>query len=193
MLLTHLLQRLCNQDRSAQGPFMAQALRAVAPPLAGKYPQIDETMRHDAAIDAVLKLIEQPERFDPSRGVALEAYLFRIADRRLLNLLRSEGRLKKRERAAADDPGHTAPGSRHVAKDPLEVYIAGEQLQRCLAMLDNPQDVAFVKLLADGEQDVGRLIRALGLEQLPAEQWPRAVKRARDRIRIRLKRKGAGR
>ncbi|WP_428939915.1 sigma factor [Fontivita pretiosa] len=171
---------------------MAAALHALAVALAGRYRHIDETIRHDAAIDAILKLIERPERFDRSRGVTLEAFLFKVAANRLLNLRRGELRLKRRERAAAD-PNHTGPSLRHVAKDPLEVYIAGEQLQRCLAMLDNSQEVAFVKLLADGEQDVGRLIQALGLEHLPVEQWRRELKRARDRIRIKLKRKGAGR
>ena len=190
--LTHLYQRLRDGDCAAQGPFMVEAVRAVAAALARSYPHIDETIRHDAAIDAILKLIERPERFDLSRGVALEAFLFKVAVNRLLNLCRGEQRLKRRERAAAD-PNHAEPSLRHVAKDPLEVYIAGEQLQRCLAMLDNPQEVAFVKLLADGEQDARRLIQALGLEHLPAEQWRRELKRARDRIRIKLKRKGAGR
>ncbi len=139
-----------------------------------------------AATDAILELIEQPDRYDPTR-LPLFKYLRMAARRDLLNLWERE-----RKHQTGRDPG-----------DPVELLASvGKVEQEAPDLLDNhpaltvaiaelaKEDQAVLALMRQGERATTMFAVALSLGERPPAELAAEVKRAKDRIIARLKRAG---
>jgi len=188
--LSDLHRRLCQGDNSAFGALCVLILPPISDSLQRRF-TADPDLIHDGALDALLAYWQKPEAYDPSRGVPLSLYLLEVARRRVSNLLRSERRLKKREETAAQEIDREAKEQAEAEPEsPFAIYLSRERLDRSLDVLDDSRDKAFLRLLAAEENDIGRLASALGHPDRPQSEQEAAVRRARDRIRKQLERKG---
>lgn len=138
-----------------------------------------------AAGDAVLAFLKRPTAYDPDR-LPLASYLLLIAKRRLLNRLAAESR-------------HHAG---RIPWDCVELGVAGRNDQGGEGCdFDGPELAAVRSQFTDGERRVFELMRdgerraeafaeALGVTGDPDREA--LVKRAKDRIKARLKRAAGG-
>ena len=157
---------------------------------------IDSHLCEQAAEDAILALIKNPHSYQPNRST-LDGYLRMSARGDLLNLLDREKGHQSRLRPL-DLVELSADVRNHVWEetDPaVIVELAEEAHQR----VDNLQQVAaaagltqadarILTLMQQGERKTMKFSRVLGIADLPQDQQRRAVKRAKDRVKQRLKR-----
>lgn len=154
-----------------------------------RFRRTDPQLVADAVTDAVIEYVRQPGGYDPAAGRALDAHLAMAAERNLLNLLRSEGRRKRREQSTAAD--HSGPGG----GEPVELVCpAGNALsnesakerdderRRLLALFADPGDRRVLELRLAGERSTAAYAAVLGVERLPAAEQRVRVKRVKDRI-----------
>lgn len=160
--------------------------------LARRFPHADEQLIHDSVIDALLEYFASPQRFDASRNVPLDRFLASAASRNLTNSLLAEQRRKRREKAVGSKKREADvaldPAARNIQREDLE---HGRQ-QRCaiLAALEDPLDKEVLALMLDGVRDTATFARILHLTDLPTREQREEVKRRKDRITRRLRRKG---
>lgn len=174
-------------DPTSVGEFVALTLRPLAEGLSRWWRNTDPDTVESAAADALLAFARRPSAYDPTRS-PLPAYLRRIARCRLINLLNSEGRHQ----------------SGRISWESVELHVAdrNEPVDDDLPSFDTPALRAVVAgfsdaergvfdLMVGGERDTPIFAAAMGLTDLPADQQEAEVKRAKDRIKARLKRAGA--
>src|SRR5262245_12978929 len=94
--------------RTRAADLYVQHARPLGRLLARDFPNTDPQLIADAAVDAVLDLARNPDRFDPDRG-SVRGWLFGAARRVLAKLIRGEQRRRRREReksntAVTDSP-----------------------------------------------------------------------------------------
>ena len=181
-----LYERLRTGDPLAQSDFIAAVLDPLVAHLRAKWPNADDHIRITAAGDAVLSLIRNPDLYAPSKR-GLIGFLRMAAEGDFRNgLAREQRHNTKRELRdlveLPDDGGNT------TAEDGLPSFddrrIAAE-----IAGLTPPERAVF-DLMQEGEKHTPAFVAALNLGHLPEADWPREVKRVKDRIIKRLQRAG---
>jgi DNA-directed RNA polymerase specialized sigma24 family protein len=148
----------------------------------------------DVAADALVRYLADPNRFRPERGKGLSGYLLMDARGDLLNLLKS-----KRQQpapaslsdAVADRLEDRNIGS--MTRERLLEHLPSHLDERVLALLPDQLDRGILELMMDGVHDSDAFAALMGLRQRSREVQAREVKRAKDRIRARLKRGGISR
>ena len=181
-----LYERLRTGDPLAQSEFIAAVLDPLVAHLRAKWPHADEHIRITAAGDAVLSLIRNPDLYDPSKR-GLIGFLRMAAEGDFLNVLAKERKhhIGRETREIVELP---ADGGNTVAEDGLPSFddreIAAE-----IAGLTPPERAVF-ELMRDGERHTPAFAAALNLGHLPEADWPREVKRVKDRVIKRLQRAG---
>ena len=188
-----LHHRLCDGDRTASEELAELILEALVERLSRRFPRSDEHMRYEAVIEALLDYCERPYRFDVRRGVPLHLFLLRASGRNMQNLLRGEGRRKARE----EDAGQLCAVS-SVELNPVvgnllqkeESEQLHQQEEEVMNLLQDPRDRQILALRLRGERRTEAFAEILGISHLPIEIQRRDVKRAKDRIRKILRRKG---
>jgi RNA polymerase sigma-70 factor (ECF subfamily) len=150
----------------------------------------------DGASDALLALIQHPERFDPQRS-GLLTFLTTVAERRMIDHLRAASRWSSRELhgGTAQDVHEWARDN--VCADERAAYMeepAGESPADALdALIDqilpDPVDREILRLICEGRQSVEEFASLLGVDGLPILEQRRAIKRSRDRVLNRLRRR----
>lgn len=179
--------RLLAGSRTASDPLFRLLAGQIVRYLARFFPHADEHLLQDAMVDAVWDHCERPARYDPTRGIPLDGYLQMAAWRNAFNLVRGERRRKAAERRAVEG----SESIRLVADDPLAGNIFQEEVDQYLAVLADERDRQFMRLMIADETNPRRLADALDLPAgLPPDELRAAVKRATDRIRKTLARKG---
>jgi DNA-directed RNA polymerase specialized sigma24 family protein len=173
-------------DPTTAGEFMSLSLRPLAEGLARWWRSADPDTVESAAADALLAFARRPSAYDPSRS-PLPAYLRRIARCRLINLLKSEGRHQSGRIPWDSVELHLSDGNDPVDDD-LPSFDS-PALQAVIAGFSDVERRAF-ELMADGERDTPVFAAAMGLTGRPADEQEAEVKRAKDRIKARLKRAG---
>lgn len=148
----------------------------------------------DVTSEVLVRYFADPTRFRPDLGKSLSGFLLMDARGDLLNLLNSP-----RRRPA------TAPLSDTVADQLEDRNIGAMTTERSLAhlprrldalvqaLLPDPTDRRVLELMMDGVRDSDAYADLMGLRQRSREVQAREVKRAKDRIRARLKRGGISR
>lgn len=192
--LTDLHRRLRAGDPIASAELAELAIHPLAQELrVGRARARDETFAIDAATDAVLDLAKRPDSYDPA-VMAVWSYLCMAARRNLANLLLKERRHTGRilRFAAVELP--TAARNEAPVR-PLEEMADAELARKRLAALASgpmnslsSEDLAVLRLVADGERDTGRFAAAMGCADRPREEQQRLVKQVKDRLLRRLKR-----
>jgi hypothetical protein len=136
----------------------------------------DPDNRALAIEDALVKLLEDPSRYDRRKGGLVEL-LARMAHDASIDLWRQERRRTSHEVAAKTDLGLAAVAP--LVKNPEAQAIAKEEAQleheRWMAVCWSPRDRGFVEALEAGDLERGLL--ALGIADLQADERAAARRR----------------
>jgi hypothetical protein len=184
--------RLLGGDPVAPSLLVETYLPRLVGALGRAYPGVDPHLIETAATDAVLNLAKAPRRFDPSRG-PLFPYLRMDAVGDLRNSLQAARRDAARRASLEAVELHPRPRNqqREDRDDPLERLIrrADGALLADLCAGFEPREREVIDLMADGERRTPVFAKVLDLGQLPPEEQARAVKRGKDRLLKRLRRR----
>jgi hypothetical protein len=174
-------------DPTAAGAFAELVLPPLEAGLRRRFPRCEPDATTDAAHWAVLAFLKNPTAFDPARG-PLPAFLRLAARRDLINILQRDAR-HHRGRIPWDgvELAQPAGNEREVA----ETFADHPELVAAVAELDEA-DRAVFELMLDGERDTAVFAAVLGIADRPADEQFDDVKRAKDRVKARLKRAGRG-
>ncbi len=187
-----LHERLLRRDPTAPSELAERCLAPLVDALRRSFvSSVDQVMLEDAAIEMILKLGERPEKYDPERG-SLASYLRMAARRDVLNDLESERR-RNRHLAPLEDV-ELRSSARNLpwasTRDPAEALVdklGHERVGRLREQFEG-SELEMVDLLVDGERRTEVYADVLGLRDLPWEEQVREVKRAKDRLKKRMKR-----
>ncbi len=172
-------------DPDSGAAFAEAVLPGLLVRLAALNPRADDGDILSAAGDAVLGLIKNPASYDPARR-SLAGYLVMSAQGDLRNRLKAEGRHHRRR--APLDSVELGPAGRNSEEGRGDApALDGPELRPVLAALSGPERRVLELLLA-GERSTAAFAGALGLAGLPPGEQEAEVKRAKDRIKARLKR-----
>ncbi len=189
--LADVYRRLLAGDPVAPAELAELAIEPLAYELTlGKRRLRDETFAIDAATDAVLDFAKRPGAYDPS-AMAVWSFLCMAARRNLANRLLAErrhtgrvfrfGSVELRARARNRD-----------SESPLDGLAEAEFVRRRLEELGldsfSPEDLAILRLMADGERDTARFAAVTGIADRSREEQSKLVKQAKDRLLKRLRR-----
>jgi RNA polymerase sigma-70 factor, ECF subfamily len=193
---THAFQALHERLRRGDRLASEEASRLLLVPLqeemARRFPRADEQLLSDGVIEALLDYCASPDQFGPGNGVPLDRFLAAAAWRNVSNLLVGEGRRKRREKKAGSKNREADvaldPAARNIRREEQE--RADEQQAALLAVLDDPRDKEVLLLWLQGVRETAAYVRALNIGDLPLEEQRAQVKRRKDRVLRRLRRKG---
>jgi hypothetical protein len=192
--LDDLYRRLLARDPIAPAELAELAIEPLARELRyGRGRPRDETHIIDSATDAVLDFAKHPESFDPSK-VAIWSFLCMAARRNLANnLLKERRNAGKILRFAAVALPSSARNEGAVT--PLDGLADAELAQRRLAELASgpmgsfsSDEMAVLRLVADGERDTARFAAVMGCADRPMDEQRTLVKLTKDRLMKRLRR-----
>lgn len=180
--------RVLVADPTTAGEFMRLTLRPLAEMLAAWQPRADPHVIETAAGDALLAFLRRPAAYDPGRR-PLPVYLRVIARRRLFSELKREGR-----HHSGRIPWDAVELHQSDRNDPVDDDLPSLDSPALQAVITGLWDVErrVFDLLMDGERDTPIFAAAMGLTDLPADEQEVEVKRAKDRIKARLKRARGG-
>lgn len=145
-----------------------------------------------AAEDAILGLIEHPDRYDPERQT-LEVYLRVSASGDLKNILRSEHRHggsrvdldPERLGSRGEDPA--AIWERRAEEEEKEAKLRSLTPASVQASLTKQEEKAL-RLMQVGERKTAAYAVALEITHLPFKEQQKEVKLVKDRLQKRLER-----
>jgi DNA-directed RNA polymerase specialized sigma24 family protein len=183
--IRELHDRVKEGSLDALNELIAHFLRVVPSWLRRAFPRASDELRVDAAEDALVEYAARPTRFDPARGIPLEAYLLRAASRNLINRLDAERRRKAREDQYAQQTAINE--AIRERPEPHSSYLG--RIEFVLSGAESDAEKCAMKLWLKGERQTRAFAEALGLGDLPAEEQRIEVKRFKDRIVKRLGRR----
>ena len=171
-----------------------------APPLRAtlrvKFPFVPPEELADAANDALLFLIVNPDRYQPERGASILTFLVTIATRRVLDMLRSAQRRGKRENAVGGTVELELCSANNQQESGLETNLTDdpdalspEVAQWLEEVLPDPRDRRLLDLIMEGRADVADVATLLDIAHLSPPQQQAEWKRQRDRLLARIRRR----
>lgn len=175
-------------DRLTADALAAAVLPALIGRLTAALPRAHPDDVVTAAEDAVLALLKRPEGYDPGK-LPLLSFLTFVARRDYLNQTASEGR-HRRGRIPWDCVELDAAGRNEETDDDVPSFD-DPRLQAAVASLADPER-QVLDLLRAGERRTAAFAAVLGVGDAPAAEQEAAVKRAKDRIKVRLRRAVGG-
>lgn len=185
-----LLAKLRTKIRAASSDFAMAYYDLLFEALHRLYPRVDRDCIYDAVAETWEKITEEPSRYNPTTGTSLRAFLLLSAKRDLWNRLKKEDRHKSRRNSGTDvellSEGGKDIGDELELRDEAE-WVEAEILPRVTAEL-TPEELAGFELLVDGERSTAAFIAVLKLGHLPPDEHEGAVKRFKDKIKLRIKR-----
>jgi RNA polymerase sigma-70 factor (ECF subfamily) len=192
-------QRLLAQEPDAPNDFIELLLNPLIEALVYRFPDSSLTeMVSDVVIDALLKFVQMPERYQPEKG-NLWNYLLLDVQGDMLNALAKRERRQNKE-ILFDPVAHDLPdGNINIEEEVmqrlegsslLEEVPAQNILERFQSEITDPRDWQFLLLMFDGERHTSAFANILEINHLPMNEQRVLVKRTKDRLRQRLKRYG---
>ena len=178
-----LLTDLRSGDRSAHGPVAAAYLEPLIAELGRRHRFADPHAVASAAGEAIVNFLKDPTKYDPTRG-PFRPYLEWAATRDLQNLLARERRHQRGRVSLAEDVEDRPTGGNSLPDG------AGWDDPRIVAALAelSPTDRRVFDLMKDEVPATAAYVGLLGVVDEPPDVQARAVKRAKDRIKARLRR-----
>ena len=183
--------RLLQGDPTAPADLVDWYLEPLIAWLHRTFPGDDRDLMESVATDSILALGRLPARFDPDR-LTLDAYLRMDARGDLLNARKTE---RRRQRPLVPlETVELHPQARNSGwsgtSDPENRALAALSQERVLALRDHfcERDWEVVMLMVDGERRTERFAAILEIEHQPPDERARGVKRAKDRLKGKLKR-----
>lgn len=189
--------RLVAGDRVASGELAELLLPELADRLNRQWPTLAGTdLVHDAVVEVFVVYLRHPERYDPSRS-SLVSWLQMQAHGDLTNDYRSPKRSFHQRRVALMRDGvegeDFARNLRLVRSDDYPSDVERDALDEALGALDDDRDRRLLALLLDGDTSTAAAATILGISHLPDEEQQAEVKRNKDRIKAKVKRRLGGR
>ena len=191
-------QRLLAGEIDAPSDFIEILLDPLIEALHARFPLPNPDLAIDAACDTLLKFVQSPEKYNSERG-GLWQYLFMDALGDLRNAWAKEQRRQEKE-IVFDPVAHDRPdGNSNVEEEVMrrlglsslpEGIDAQAILSRLQSEIPDPRDWQVVLLMFSGRSPTSAYAAALAIEHLPIEEQRKYVKKAQDRLRLRLKRYG---
>jgi DNA-directed RNA polymerase specialized sigma24 family protein len=181
------LRLIALHERFLQGeePLSEELAQSLLPVLHTRlrstFPSSDDDTAHDAAVDALVEYFRRPNRFDPARGIPLDRFLYMVARRRLLNRLRNASARIRRE-------SDYAVSSPLIVLQP-DLSETRETFGLIIAEASNDSERAALRCWLSGGHHTA-MAAELGLAHLTETAQQLEVKRFKDRIRARLRRRG---
>ena len=185
--------RLLERDPTATADLINEYLQTLIDQLRRSFLQEDPHLVEEQAIDAVLRITEHPERYDPNRGSIL-SYLRMDADGDLRNArqkrLRRERREMPFELVELSGDGRNREGA--WGGDPAalvdQLSDSDPELWRTIRAQFDATEWQVVELMGDGERRTAPFAAVLGLTHLSEIKQAREVKRVKDKLKKRLER-----
>ncbi len=175
-------------DPTSAGAFVTLALPPLVRQLAAFRPFADPDVVESVAADVLLWLVKRPEQYYPAKS-PLPAFLLFVARRKLLTALKVEHRHPRRK--IPWDDVEFALADRNEEADDDDLSFDRPELQAVVASLSDV-DRGLFDLMLGGERSTAAFAALMGLGDLPADEQELQVKRAKDRIKARLKRAVGG-
>lgn len=188
--------KLCEKDPIATSDVAVCFLDPLADWLLRMNPRIDPHLCEQAADDAILSLIANPQAFNPDKG-PLDAYLRMSAQADLRNVLSRERRHSNRRENLAVVELFGASGNLNQGDGDPALIVERDEEDREALMRVVPFDIEqdFTRdeqrvfaLILQGERRTGAFARALGITDHPDHDQRAEVKRIKDRIKRRMQR-----
>lgn len=176
-------------DPTSAGAFLTLALPPLARQLTAWRPTADPHTVESVAADVLLWLVKHPAKYDPNKA-PLPAFLLFVARRKLLTALAAERPHQVGKIPWDDVEFALADGNDQEEDDGLPSFDHPD-LQHVLAALSEV-DRRLLDLMRDGERSTAAFAAVVGVADRPADEQEREVKRAKDRIKARLKRAVGG-
>ena len=197
--INDIYQRLLADEPDATSDFIVLLLDPLIEALCTRFPNLTHPdLITDVASDALLRFVQSPEKYRPERG-ELWSYLYMDVQGDLRNALAKEHRRQKKEvpldLVAHDQPdGNTDVEEEVMRRLDFSSLEQGRDTQTILNQLrgeiPDPRDWQVVLLMFSGERHTNVFAAVLGIEHLPVDVQREEVKKAKDRLRLRLKRFG---
>jgi RNA polymerase sigma-70 factor (ECF subfamily) len=162
--------------------------------LRSRFRGLDDRDLEEIAVDSVSRLAMDPTRYDPERG-SLITYLHVDANGDALNALKRVKRHRGRQ-LSLETVELSLVGRNSLVRDesdPVDQLERKEKTRMVHEWADEHftgADREAVLLMYAGERHDAVFARVFGLEGLPKLEQRRAVKRNKDRLKVRLKRLG---
>jgi RNA polymerase sigma-70 factor, ECF subfamily len=195
-LLIH--QRLIRGDLLASTDLAVAYLDPLTDWLIGHNRAVDPDLCAEAAGDALLALIKNPQSYQPDQ-LHLEAYLRMSASGDLKNILKRENRHISGRRSLESVELSPDEG-KYLGQDddpslPLqmaeEIEIARASIPASVWDGLGESEKGVLELMLQGERRTSAYARVCGIEHLPIDEQRSEVKRVRDRLQKRLERAGS--
>jgi DNA-directed RNA polymerase specialized sigma24 family protein len=156
--------------------------------LAGKFPKADPDDLFSAATDALMWFGLHPHRYDPTRP--LPPFLIHIARCEMYDLLNA-GKKHREKKIPCDSVEFDLADWNEEEEEDEAMSFDSPDLR---AVLDSMSDVdrQLVELMRTGERRTAIYAVPLGVADRPADEQEVVVKKAKDRIKARLKRAVGG-
>ena len=163
----------------------AELYKAIFPPLIGwlyvKGRTTDKELIRDAATDALVDYIKNPDKWDPKRGT-LVSYICMAADRDLLNALEKVQRRNKHEVRVADVEDEEIDRN-VIAQDDEYSDTAADLLPVLNRLVASETDRRLLTLMLEGERSTDKFADVLGINSLSKLEKARTVKQHKDRLK----------
>jgi Sigma-70 region 2 len=149
----------------------------------------------DAAEDALIALVKNPASFNPAEGKRLDTYLCMSAKGDFRNLLKKEGRHRKK---SLDVVQLSKDGGNCLAMDddpslPLQIREEIDRVRREVipVVSDDLSDgeSQVLDLMLQGERKTTIFAQALGIDHLPKKEKTAEVHRVKNKLKKRIDRK----
>lgn len=179
-------QRLVGGSRVASRDLFLLALQPLAHFIAKSQPTLRDDEAHDIATDAILAYLNNPARCDLGRA-SLWTYLCMVAGSDAIDMFRTRARRADLLREAAEDVAEWSSRTNHHAD--VEIAIDARRILDTHGhkLATNDIERQVLMLILTGEKATAGFAEALGLDPEGGETEV-LVKRAKDRMRLRLRR-----
>ena len=190
--LLNIHKRLLDGDPTATVDIFNAVVPTLKGYLRGRFPDlapsVDPDIYADAVFEALTDYFKNPRKFDQSKR-GLMGYLRMAAYRDLQNLLAKERRHAKGRISLDDDVVKRLSDGNSLAESVID-DLEAKRLLNELGKDMTPPDRNLLSVMADGERDTDAAAQALGIAHLPTAERAREVKKAKDRIKKRIRRRG---
>jgi DNA-directed RNA polymerase specialized sigma24 family protein len=168
--------------------FVDAVHRPLVAALAGRQRNAHPDDVYTAASNALLWFLEHADRYDPDQS-PLRSFMLLVAERRLLNVIASEAR--HRRRTISGDFVEDLADERNDGVDDDPLSFDRPELQPVIAALSDVER-RVLDLMRGGERDTPVFAEVLGITDGSADEQRHEVKKVKDRIIARLRRAAGG-
>jgi DNA-directed RNA polymerase specialized sigma24 family protein len=170
-------------DAAARDALCRQVVPDLRRRLSRAFPRVDPDVVETAVHDAVLKYLQKPDAYDPSRG-SLLGWLFVAAHHAVIDLERRAAPRRRHEAQwGLDLAGLAGPADDPDAEQRKSDWLLWYRMELYSACRTDAERLFVAARLAGAGRDVQ--VRALGVGRVDPDAAERAVKLAWKRIKMR--------